>query len=176
MHKKDCFYLGKIVRKHSFRGEVVIKLDTDEPELYQNLESVFVLLGGNLIPFFIDESLLQKGNQLRVRFEDVDSEEDADNILGSGIYMPLTMLPKLEGNKFYFHEVIGFEVEDVEEGYVGIIDGINDSTAQTLFEIKDGDTEILIPMIDEFIVKIDREHKKVVVNTPKGLIAMYKDI
>lgn len=176
MHKKDCFYLGKIVRKHSFRGEVVIKLDTDEPELYQNLESVFVLLGGNLIPFFIDESLLQKGNQLRVRFEDVDSEEDADNILGSGIYMPLTMLPKLAGNKFYFHEVIGFEVEDVNAGSVGIIDGINDSTAQALFEIKDGDTEILIPMIDEFIVKIDRENKKVVVNTPEGLIAMYKDI
>ncbi|PCH72339.1 MAG: 16S rRNA processing protein RimM [Flavobacteriaceae bacterium] len=176
MHKKDCFYLGKIVRKHSFRGEVVIKLDTDEPGLYQNLESVFVLLGGNLIPFFIEESLLQKGNQLRVRFEDVDSEEDADNILGSGIYMPLTMLPKLEGNKFYFHEVIGFEVEDVNEGSVGIIDGINDSTAQALFEIKDGDTEILIPMIDEFIVKIDREHKKVVVKTPVGLIAMYKDI
>lgn len=176
MHKKDCFYLGKIVRKHSFRGEVVIKLDTDEPELYQNLESVFVLLGGNLIPFFIDESLLQKGNQLRVRFEDVDSEEDADNILGSGIYMPLTMLPKLAGNKFYFHEVIGFEVEDVNVGSVGIIDGINDSTAQALFEIKDGDTEILIPMIDEFIVKIDRDNKKVVVNTPEGLIAMYKDI
>ncbi|MBL4746794.1 MAG: 16S rRNA processing protein RimM [Flavobacteriaceae bacterium] len=176
MHKKDCFYLGKIVRKHSFKGEVVIKLDTDEPGLYQNLESVFVLLGGNLIPFFIEESLLQKGNQLRVRFEDVDNEEDADNILGSGIYMPLTMLPKLEGNKFYFHEVIGFEVEDVNEGYVGIIDGINDSTAQALFEIKEGDTEILIPMIDEFIVKIDREHKKVVVNTPVGLIAMYKDI
>ena len=176
MHKKDCFYLGKIVRKHSFRGEVVIKLDTDEPGLYQNLESVFVLLGGNLIPFFIEESLLQKGNQLRVRFEDVDDEADADNILGSGIYMPLTMLPKLEGNKFYFHEVIGFEVEDVNEGSVGIIDGINDSTAQTLFEIKQGDIEILIPMIDEFIVKIDRENKKVVVNTPEGLIAMYKDI
>ncbi len=176
MHKKDCFYLGKIVRKHSFKGEVVIKLDTDEPGLYQNLESVFVLLGGNLIPFFIEESLLQKGNQLRVRFEDVDSEADADNILGSGIYMPLTMLPKLEGNKFYFHEVIGFEVEDVNFGNVGVIDGINDSTAQPLFEIKEGDIEILIPMIDEFIVKIDRENKKVVVNTPEGLIAMYKDI
>jgi len=176
MHKKDCFYLGKIVRKHSFKGEVVIKLDTDEPELYQNLESVFVLLGGNLIPFFIDESLLQKGNQLRVRFEDVDSEQDADNILGSGIYMPLTMLPKLDGNKFYFHEVIGFEVEDVNEGYVGIIDGINDSTAQALFEIKNGDQEILIPMIDPFIVKIDRENNKVVVNTPEGLIDMYKEV
>ena len=52
MRKEHCFYLGSIVKKHSFRGEVVIKLDTDDPELYRNMESVFVDLGGNLIPFF----------------------------------------------------------------------------------------------------------------------------
>lgn len=173
MHKKDCFYLGKIVRKHSFKGEVVIKLDTDEPLLYKNMESVFVEHGKDLIPFFIEESLLQKGNQLRVRFETVDTEQDADAIMNSGIYLPLEFLPKLTGNKFYFHEVIGFKAVDVNYGDFGTVTGINDSTAQALFEIDNNGDPVLIPMIDEFIKEIDRKGKRVVLETPPGLIDMY---
>ena len=83
------------------------------------------------------------------------------------------MLPKLEGNKFYFHEVIGFDAEDTRLGVIGKIVSINDSSAQPLFEIKQGDIEILIPMIDDFIVKIDRENKKVVMDNPVGLVDLY---
>ena len=173
MRKEDCFYLGKIVRKHSFKGEVVIKLDTDEPELYRNMESVFVEHGKDLIPFFIEERLLQKGNQLRVRFETVDSEQDADAIMNSGIYLPLSFLPKLTGSKFYYHEIMEFTAVDVEYGEFGVIKGINDSTAQPLFEIMNDGVEILIPMIDEFIKEIDRKGKRVVLQTPPGLIEMY---
>ena len=173
MEKKDCFYLGKIVRKHSFRGEIVIKLDTDEPGLYANMNAVFVDLGNKLLPFFIVKSLLQKGNQLRVKFEDVSTESDADAILKSDVYLPLDLLPKLSGNKFYYHEVIGFTIEDVNFGLVGVLNGINDSTAQPLFEIKNGNTEILIPMIDDFIKKVDRKNKVITVETPAGLIEMY---
>ena len=68
MRKEDCFYLGNIVKKHSFKGEVVIKLDTDEPELYKNMESVFVDLGGNLVPFFIKKSSLSRGNNVTCSF------------------------------------------------------------------------------------------------------------
>jgi 16S rRNA processing protein RimM len=83
------------------------------------------------------------------------------------------MLPKLTGNKFYFHEVIGFEVEDKRLGVVGKIESINDTTAQPLFEVLNGEIEILIPMIDHFLVKIDRENKKVIMDLPEGLIEMY---
>jgi len=173
MRKEDCFYLGKIVRKHSFKGGVVAKLDTDEPGLYKNLESVFVALGNNLVPFFIENSLLQKGNQLRIKFEDIESEEDADAILGSELYLPLEFLPKLTGNKFYFHEIINFDIEDVHHGFVGVITGVNDSSAQPLFEINANGIEIFIPMIDDFIKIVDRENKKIVVEAPEGLIDLY---
>ena len=173
MRKEDCFYLGKIVRKHSFRGEVIIKLDTDEPELYRNMESVFVNLGGNLIPFFIEKSSLSKQTQFRVKFEDINSEEEAESILRSEIYLPLDLLPKLEGTKFYYHEVIGFKILDVNFGLVGTIESINDTAAQPLFEILHGDKEVFIPLIDDFIKKVDRTKKQIHVETPEGLIDLY---
>jgi 16S rRNA processing protein RimM len=173
MRKEDCFYLGRIVRKHSFKGEVVIKLDTDEPELYQEMESVYVDFGNNLVPFFIEKSSLHKGNQLRVRFEDVNSEADADAILKSDIYLPLTLLPALSGDKFYFHEVIGYKVIDIFFGEVGTIVRIINTAAQPLFEIDNNGKEVFIPMIDNFIKKVDKVNKVIQVETPEGLIDLY---
>jgi 16S rRNA processing protein RimM len=173
MRKEDCFYLGKIAKKFSFKGEVLLYLDTDEPELYEDMESVFVEFNKDLIPFFIENSNLHKNDFLRVKFEDVDSEEEADKMIGCEIYLPLNMLPQLEGNKFYFHEVIGFEIEDKRLGVFGKIVSINDSSAQPLFEVVNGSAEILVPMIDQFLVKIDRENKKVIMDLPEGLIEMY---
>jgi 16S rRNA processing protein RimM len=173
MRKEDCFYLGKIAKKFSFKGEVLIYLDTDEPESYENMESVFVEFNKNLVPFFIENSSLHKNDFLRVRFEEVNNEEDADAILNKEVYLPLSTLPKLSGNKFYFHEVIGFEIEDKRVGVFGVIQSINDTTAQPLFEVLNGEVEILIPMIDQFLVKIDRQNKKVIMDLPEGLIEMY---
>ncbi len=173
MKKEDCFYLGKIVKKYSFKGELLAKLDTDQPDLYDNLEAVFIDLRGNLVPFFIESSQLHKSDLLRLNFEDVNSEADADALIKSELYLPLDLLPKLDGDKFYFHEVIGFTIKDKNFGVVGILKGINDSTAQSLFEIDRDGIEILIPMNDEFIDKVDRKNKTIVVDTPEGLIDLY---
>ena len=173
MQKQDCFYLGKIVKKYSFKGEILVKLDTDQPEIYNNLDAVFIDLKNNLIPFFIEHSQLHKSELLRIKFEDVITEEDANAIMKCELYLPLELLPKLEGNKFYFHEVIGFKVEDVNFGRVGVIKGINDTTSQSLFEIDRDGIEILIPLNDEFIQKVDRDNKKILVETPEGLIDLY---
>ena len=173
MQKEDCFYLGKIVSKFSFKGEVLVKLEADDPEVYEKMESVFVEYNNNLVPFFIERSKLHKSELLRVKFEDVDSEEDADDLMKSALYLPLDLLPELDENQFYFHDIIGYQVEDLNKGPIGTITAINDTTSQALFEIDFNGNQILIPIIDSFIHKLDKEQKLLIVNAPEGLIDLY---
>ncbi|MEO0900940.1 MAG: ribosome maturation factor RimM [Bacteroidota bacterium] len=173
MRKEECFYLGKIVSKYSFKGEVLVKLDTDEPEIYENMESVFVSLGNNLVPFFIDRCRLHKSALLRIDFEEVKDEAAADKILGSELYLPLQFLPPLTGDKFYFHEVIGFRLMDELHGDIGVIQAVNDSASQELFEVNKDGKELLIPINDDIITKVDRASKTIHVKTPEGLVDLY---
>ena len=116
---------------------------------------------------------MHKSNLLRIRFEDISSESDADRIIGSHLYLPLEFLPKLSGNKFYYHEIIGFEVIDSQHGNIGIITGVNDSVSQALFEVKKDDKELLIPVADNIIDKVDRDNKTLYVTSPEGLVELY---
>lgn len=173
MQKEDCFYLGKIVSKFSFKGELLVKLDTDDPESMLGMESVFVEINKNLIPFFIVKSSLQKSNLLRVKFEDISSEQEAEVMLKRELYLPLTMLPKLEEGQFYFHEIIGFKVFDESFGEVGVLKNVNDSLPQAIFEIDHHGKEVLVPVNDDFIAKLDKVNKELHLQVPEGLIEMY---
>jgi len=173
MQKKDCFFVGKIVKKYSFKGELLVKLDTDDPEQFLEMESVFVEQHKNLIPFFIEKLSLHKSSLLRVKFEEVENEADADALLGTELFLPLSLLPKLTGTKFYYHEIIGYNVVDTNFGPLGKIVGVNDTTPQHLFEIEFKGKEILIPINDEIIKKVDRAHKTLQLEAPEGLIDLY---
>ena len=173
MKKKDCFYLGKIVKPFSFKGEVLIKLDTDEPESYENIDVVFIEIKDNLIPFFVEQSKLHKSDLLRVKFEDIDNENDVNSLLKCDLYLPLTALPKLDDDQFYFHEVIGFDVVDSIKGQIGTIKYINDNTAQTLIVIEYENKEVLIPMNDDIIDSVNKSDKKIYITAPEGLIDLY---
>jgi len=176
MKKDKTYYLGKIVKRYGLKGELLAKIDTDEPENYENLESVFLEINGKLIPFFLNKSTLHKTMTLRLHFEDVNSIEEADKLIGKSIFLPLDDLPELTGNKFYYHEVIDFEAVDKERGKIGIIKEINDLSPQAYFIIVDEkNNEILIPVSDNFIVKVDRDNKAIIFKTPEGLIDLYKD-
>lgn len=174
MLKEDCFFLGTIVGKYSFKGEVLIKLETDSPKSYLDLEAVLVNNPQGLVPFFIDIAQLHKTKLLRVKFEGVSNETEADQLIKKKVFLPLDQLPKLEGNRFYYHEIKDFIAIDQFEKKIGVIKSVNDSGPQALFMIDNNGTEILIPVHDNFITKLNREEKRIYLNLPDGLLEIFQ--
>ena len=116
MKKEDCFYLGIITKPFGYKGELVIYLDVDDPGYYQELPSVLIEMETGLVPFLIEKMSI-KNNNATIRLQDVTPEK-ALTLIKKELYLPLNLLPKLKGNKFYFHEVIGFEVMDNQKGNI----------------------------------------------------------
>jgi len=173
MEIRDCFYLGKITKKYSFKGELIINLDTDEPEIYEDLKSIFININGKLIPFFIEKSTFQKKSTLRIKFEDVNSEEEASSMINKEAYLPLEDLPKLKGKKFYYHEIIGYNVVDSNYGDIGLIIKVDDKSLQSIFVVENKGKRILIPINDNIIETINRKNKTIYISAPNGLIDLY---
>jgi 16S rRNA processing protein RimM len=170
MRKEDCFFLGTVVAKYSFKGEVLIKLDTDEPETYLSLQSFLLEDESRLIPCFTTKAHLHKSQLLRVSVEGVNSEKQADLMIGKSVYLPLDQLPKLDDDQFYFHEIIGFKVIDSVQGPIGTITGVNDASSQILLEVEHNDRQILIPLVDELIQQLDKQQKQIYLSIPEGLL------
>lgn len=171
MEKSACYTLGKITKPFGFKGQMILFLDVDCPDDYAELDSAFIDVKGNLVPYFF-KVLNINGNKATIEFEDL-SVEDATALTGHEVYLPLDLLPELTGNQFYFHEVIDFSVIDSNHGNIGTIKSIIDYPAQPLFQIMQGETEILIPVIDPVIKQVDRQNKTIHIEAPAGLIELY---
>jgi len=167
------FYLGKISKLFAAKGALQVYLDTDSPENYLKMESVFVRMNGQLIPFFIESIELRHNNTAVVTFTDVDDVDMATLLINCELFLPDTMLPPLTGTRFYYHEVKGFAVKDENFGDAGIIEEVLEYPHQAVLRVLLKGKEILIPITDEIILEVDRETRTIRTRVPEGLIELY---
>ena len=170
--KNEYYYLGHITKPFGIKGQLCCYFDTDEPEKYANLDAVFIDLDGERLPYMIEDIQYRGANTFVVKFVDVD-EEEAKGLVKAELYLPLSELPPLTGNKFYFHEVIGFRVIDEEKGDIGICQDFIDISHHPIMQIDHDGVEILIPAIDEIFKKVDRASRTIYIQAPEGLIDVY---
>lgn len=167
------FYLGKILKLHAAKGALLIHLDTDSPENYTELESVFVQMNGQLIPFLIESLEHRHNNNAVVTLADIDSTDQASLLISCELFLPLTMLPPLTGTRFYYHEVKGFNVMDENFGEAGIIEEVLEYPHQAVLRALFKGKEILIPITDEIILEVNRATRTIRTRAPEGLIDLY---
>ena len=173
MATENHYFLGVITKNHGLKGNLVLYLDTDEPDFYKNLKRIYIKKEGLLTPFFVENSNLLPNGTLLIKLEGIDMEASS-SLIKKEVYLPLEELPPLEGNKFYYHEIIGFLVVDTEGNEIGFIQFINDQTPQPLFEIKNNQNqEILIPIVEEWIIEVNKIEKKIILNLPTGLVDVF---
>lgn len=172
MQKEDCFFLGRIAKTHGIKGEVTLKFDADDPSSYLKVPFILLEINKVLTPFFIKKMSLN-GDKAFLEIQDVETVAKANELVGKPAYLPIEYLPKLKGNKFYFHEIIGFTLIDEVKGEIGPIKEVLQYPTQSIIQAFKGDKEVLIPVLDEMIKKVDRKAKKLYVLAPEGLIDMY---
>jgi 16S rRNA processing protein RimM len=173
MTKEECFLLGHISKVHGFNGEVIF-LTKEEYQIDLNeVESVFIEINGQLIPFFIDDCRKTGNTSSIVKLHDVDAVEKAKQLLKSDICLPLSLLS--EKNKTVLQPAMlnGYKVIDDEKGDIGEVAKVLEMPQQLILEIRFNKKEILIPANEDIIYKIDHKKKIIYLNAPEGLIDIY---
>ena len=173
MNNDDYYYLGKVLKTSGNKGHLLVFLDVDVPSNYTKISTVFIGIENDRIPYFVRELELKQNKLAMMGLEDVNSIEDAKIFAGREMYLPASMLPTLKGKKFYYHEITGFTVNDEKHGMIGKVESVLDLPQQALMQIRHGEKEILVPMVDEVLLKVDRKKKEIHIRAPEGLIDIY---
>lgn len=173
MNRDKCYEVGYISKTRGLKGDLIIFLDVDEPELYVGIDSILIEVQNRLVPYLV-KSLRLEGKKAVMHLDDIDHVDQASTLTSCRLFLPLDFLPKLEEGQFYYHDVLNYQIIDRQLGALGKITAIYDGVGnQDLIAMHYQGKEVLIPIVDGIVLKANHERKELEVNLPDGLIDIY---
>ncbi len=167
----DKVRVGKIVNTFGLRGELKVKSFTDFPEdRFRSNSIVYLEKDGELIEKIIAGFREHKGLFL-LRFKGEDSINDVEKYKNSDLFVLRSELHELEPGEYYFFELKDFDVVTEENEVVGKVKQVEEGTVSNYLRIeKENHETILVPFIDAFVKKVDKEKKVIIIQPIEGLI------
>lgn len=161
---------GKILKPHGLKGEVKVLPYSGESENFKYFKSIYLSLDSNgPKEYSITGKKFQK-NLIIVKIKEIDSVEDAESIRGKELFIDKEQLPSTEEDEYYWFELIGLNVYSQDKGLLGKVDSIIDNAAQPILVIKSNSEEYMVPLIDNFVKKIDLDNSRILIEPIEGLI------
>lgn len=167
IRQEEVFRIGRLGKAHGVKGEVSFQFDDD---IFDRVDSDYLILevDGILVPFFIEEYRFRSDTVALVKFEDIDTQQRAQELTGCDVYFPRSLAEEDDTPTLTF--LVGFNIVEADIGTtIGRIAAIDDSTANLLFELEDGR---LIPANDDLINDIDNKRKVITMTIPEGLLEL----
>lgn len=175
MNKQDCFQLGKFTKPFRYSGEVILWMDVDDKKLYADTKVVWVEERKQLIPYMI-EKLKSHKDRYVAKVSGVETEEAARALCGKDVFLPMSDLPQLDKNTFYFHEVPGWTAVSMNTGdEIGEIVQVLDYGPYPLLEVDLNGTEVIVPLPQNFRIEVDRKEEKLLIEIPDGLVEVFEN-
>jgi 16S rRNA processing protein RimM len=162
----DLTQVGYFSKTHGVKGHLILKADRDFNT--DDLKAIFIETATGKAPYFISE-LKESNNGLIIALEEVNAVEKAKTLLNKAVFIDALLLGEETGSPDW----TGFELIDKKFGTLGNINGISDNGHQVLLSIEYKGKEVILPLVDDFIEKIDEAGKKIFFNAPEGLINVY---
>lgn len=161
--------VGKIVNTHGLRGEVKVITWTDCPEVFEDIEYVYIKRRGEEKKLTLSGVKYQKNNII-VKFNEINSIEEAEGYKNSVLLAEREMLGPLPEGVYYIADLIGCTVYDETTGEIGKVSDVFNTGANDIYEIKrEGKRAVLVPVIDGVIKKVDIKNKRIDISMPEGL-------
>jgi len=172
MEINACFNIGYVVKTHGLKGEVTIAINgysVEDLASIQDVHPLFVEIDKRLVPYFI-QSISVSGAKAIVKFDDVNSIEDAAKLAKRSLYLPKDVRPKSQRGEFYDDEIIHFKVTDEELGPLGMVAEVVQAGPNRLLALEHDGKEVLIPVNSPFIKSINKSKKLITVSLPEGFL------
>lgn len=168
MNDSEVFRIGRIGRTHGVKGEVTFSFTDDVWDRTES-EYLFLRVDGILVPFFLEEYRFRSDSTALVKFVDYDTAEDIQFLVGCEVYFPHSQIPERgEEEEYSWRYFTGFTLSDERAGRIGIIDHVDDTTTNILFQVG----ERLIPAAEEWIRDIDHKERTIRMTLPEGLLEL----
>jgi 16S rRNA processing protein RimM len=172
--------IARVVRPHGRHGELVADILTDFPERFHARPRLW-LIPGPRVSTAPREVLLENFWFLRSRvvlkLEGIDSISAAEGIRGYGVAIPATERASLDSGAWYAADLIGCHVVDLNRATdIGeIVDIDRGSSSTDLFVVRGkgsqpSHSEVLIPFVRDYLVRIDLSERRVEMRLPEGLL------
>lgn len=170
----DLRMVGRIVKPHGIRGELVVDVRTDSADVrFADGAVLFVTSrdGEPVRPLTVAATRPHTG-RLLVRFEGVDGREDAEALRGVVLSAPADDLPPIEDpDEFYDHQLEGLAVHTVAGALVGTVrEVVHGAGGDLLVVDRDGGGEALVPFVRQIVPEVDVHGGRVVLDPPPGLL------
>ena len=170
INRDELVKIGQFRKPHGIHGEITFLFTNDS---FTTGECPFLIceIDGIFVPFHIETYRFTTDFSAYVQLKRIDSDQKANMLSNKGVFFPKNYIRKdVQNDSFTWDYYIGFNLIDVNHGKIGPIIDIDKTTINTLFIVKKGEKEILIPTVSDYIIKIVEKQKEITVALPEGLL------